>query len=127
LLRAELALGNSEEAGRRFAEIAGAGFDRLPRNIRWVSTLLELAHLCADLGDRDHAAPLEVLLAPYAHLHGVLPVPICYGGPVEAGLARLAALQGRRDEARERLDDAIAAADRLGAKPTAARLRAFRF
>jgi hypothetical protein len=124
VLRAEVALGRVGEARRRFEELAAAGFERVPRNIRWVSTMLETAHLCADLRDGERAEELEALLRPYAALHGVLPVPICYGGPVEAALARLAALQGRTDEARELLASARAAAEALGAHPTATRLAA---
>jgi len=122
-LRAELALGRVDEVRRRFEAIVAAGLEQLPRNIRYVSTLLELGHLCADLRDRERAPEFEALLAPYADLHGVLPVPICYGGPVAAALARLAALQGRSADARDFSARALAAAESLGAHPTANRLR----
>jgi hypothetical protein len=122
-LRAELALGRTDEVRRRFEAVVAAGLEQLPRNIRYVSTLLELGHLCADLRDRERAAEFEAMLAPFSSLHGVLPVPICYGGPVAAALARLAALQGRTADARELHAEAVAAAESLGAHPTANRLR----
>jgi DNA-binding winged helix-turn-helix (wHTH) protein len=122
-LRAELALGRTDPVRRRFEAILEAGLEQVPRNIRWLSTLLELGHLCADLRDRERAAEFEAVLAPYAHLHGVLPVPICYGGPVSAALARLAALQDRPADARDFHAAAIAAAEALGAHPTTTRLR----
>lgn len=121
-LRADLALGNREKVAQSFAEIAGIGFDAVPHNIRWLSTMLELGHLCADLGDRERAAEIEAALQPLAPFHGVLPVPICYAGPMEAALARLAALQGRVDEACERFEEARASAESLGARPTVARI-----
>ena len=39
-----------------------AGLAAIPRNLRWVSTLTELAQLCADLGDTSRAGELEALL-----------------------------------------------------------------
>jgi hypothetical protein len=89
-----------------------------------VSTLSELAHLCADLGDADRASELEKPLRNVASLHCVLPVPICYGGPVTHALARLAALQGRPDDADGLYEEACASAEALGAHPTQARLLA---
>jgi DNA-binding winged helix-turn-helix (wHTH) protein/tetratricopeptide (TPR) repeat protein len=122
--RAEAALGRRDDARRRFEEVARLGFDRVPRNIRWLNTILEVAHLCVDLADRERAGPLEELLQPVASLHGVLPVPVCYGGPASRGLARLVALQGRVDEAAELFEEAFASAEALGARPMAARILA---
>ena len=122
--RAEVALGREAEARRRYEEIVAPGLAAIPRNLRWVSTLTELAQLCADLGDTSRAGELEALLGPVASLHGVLPVPICYGGPVSHALARLAALQGRLDEADELFEEACSAAEALAARPTLARLLA---
>jgi hypothetical protein len=121
--RAEAELGRPE-AGARFAELAAKGFDAVPRNIRWLSTMVEIAHLCADLGDAERAPELEALLRPAAHLHGVLPVPICYGGPLARAMARLVALQGRLEEAVELLEEARAGAEALGARPMEARILA---
>jgi hypothetical protein len=122
--RAEVALGRETEGRRLFEEVLGRGLDAIPRNVRWVSTLSELAHLCADLGDADRAAELEEPLRSVASLHCVLPVPICYGGPVTHALARLAALQGRHDDADGFYEEACASAEALGARPTQARLLA---
>jgi hypothetical protein len=120
--RAEAALGREAGARRRFEELAAGGFARLPRNLRWLSTIAELGHLCADLGDAGRASELEALLRTAPHHHAILPVAICYGGPLGHALARLVALQGRLDEAGELLDEARAAAAGLGARPGEARI-----
>ena len=38
----------------------------VPRNIRWTGTVVEVANLCADLGDAERAAELAALLEPVA-------------------------------------------------------------
>jgi tetratricopeptide (TPR) repeat protein len=124
--RAELALGLVEPARQRYERLVAPGLDAIPRNIRWLSVFGELSHLCAELGDETRAAEFEKLLRPVASFHAVLPVPICYAGPISHALARLAALQGRREEADELLEDAAAAAEALGARPTHERILAER-
>lgn len=121
LARALAAQGRREEAERLYEEHAAPGFDAIPRNIRWTDTIVEVANLCADLGDEDRVAPLRELLLPVAELHGVLPMAICYGGPISRCLARLAETLGETDEALQRYDDAIVACTELGARPTLAR------
>ena len=96
---------------------------KIPRNIRWPDTIVEAANLCADLGDAERAPSLRALLLPVAELHGVLPMAICYGGPVSRCLARLAETLGERDEARQLHDEALAACARIGARPMQARLQ----
>ena len=67
-------------------------------------------------GRRARAARSHALLAPYAHHHGVLPLAICYGGPVSYALARLAELRGLREDARALHADALSACERIGAE-----------
>jgi DNA-binding winged helix-turn-helix (wHTH) protein len=115
IARSELAVGRTLDARARFRELAARGFRDVPRNLRWTASLVECAHLCADLEDAAHAAELEALLAPHADLHAVMPIAICYGGPVRYALARLAALRGARDEARALYRAALVACEDVGA------------
>jgi DNA-binding winged helix-turn-helix (wHTH) protein len=116
--RAELACGRAREARARFESLAARGFVDVPRNLRWIATLIELAHLCAELEDDARAGALVALLSPYAGHHGILPLAICYGGPASWPLARLAALRGMRHEARALYADAAAACEAIGAETT---------
>jgi tetratricopeptide (TPR) repeat protein len=120
--RALVATGREAEARAFFEDLASAGFERIPRNIRWHGTLVEVAHLCAELGDAERARSLVEILAPVEHQHGVLPMPICYGGPVARCLARLHALLGRAGEAEELYLEALDACATLGARPMQARV-----
>jgi DNA-binding winged helix-turn-helix (wHTH) protein len=120
--RAELAAGRPREARARFESLAARGFADVPRNLRWTATLIEIAHLCAELEDDAHAGALTALLAPYADHHGILPLAICYGGPASWALARLATLRGMPREARALYADAVAACEAIGAETTHARI-----
>ncbi len=121
--RALVALGRRDEAQRLYEDLAGAGFEAIPRNIRWPATIVEAAHLCVELGDVDRVPALRALLLPVADLHGVLPMAICYSGPVHRCLARLAELLGETDEALDRYEEALAASADLGARPVHAQLQ----
>jgi hypothetical protein len=67
------------------------------------------AEICAWLDDRERAAALHELLAPFAH------VVTWQYGPVERLLGRLAATLGRHDEAEQRLRAAVAVCERIDA------------
>jgi hypothetical protein len=120
--RLRLALGRADEARATLEELAAPGFGAIPRNLRWTATLVEIAHLCAELGDAGRSAALRELLAPHEHRHAVMAMAVCYGGPVGFALARLDELEGRLDLAAERLAEAREAAAALGARPMAARV-----
>jgi DNA-binding winged helix-turn-helix (wHTH) protein len=122
--RALAAAGRREEAEARLRNLTAEGLADLPRNLRWTATAVEIAHLCADLRDRERADLLAEALEPVADQHAVMALPILYGGPVTHALARLRALQGRRREADELFREARAAALSLGAHPTLARIGA---
>ncbi len=121
--RNELQLGNEGEARRLFEDLAASDFADLVRGIRWLGTLVEVAHLCADLDDARRAETLLRLLGPVEHLHGVLPVPIQYGGPVAYCLARLNEILGMADAALQLYEDAVESVVRLGARPMQARIQ----
>jgi len=62
------------------------------------------------------------LLAPVEHQHGVLPIAICYGGPVSFALACLCETLGQREDAVALYEQARASAEALGARPMQARI-----
>jgi DNA-binding winged helix-turn-helix (wHTH) protein/tetratricopeptide (TPR) repeat protein len=121
--RSQLALGRGEAARALYDDVLAAGPAGIPRNLRWIATLVEVAHCCADLEDADSAAALIESLSPYEHRHGVMPMVICYGGPVSWALARLYETRGRTDDASELYDEALSAAADLGARPSEAHIR----
>lgn len=121
--RALVALGRNDDARAVLDELAARSFEGIPRNIRWHGTVVELAHLCVELGDAERAATLRALLLPIAREHGLMPLAICYGGPVSRALARIAETLGEDDEAQDRYDDALGACSDLGARPTLARVQ----
>jgi DNA-binding winged helix-turn-helix (wHTH) protein len=122
LARAELAAGREPAARALFEQLAAERFGELPRGIRYLRTLCELAHLCADLEDAPRAALLRELLAPYERRHAVMAAPVLYGGPVSFALARLCEALGRSDEAAALFEAARADCDELGARPFRARV-----
>jgi len=126
LANLRLDAGRVDEAAEVLEAYVADGLDRVPRNIRWTNTVLELARLAARLQHEGCAAELVRRLEPVAHQHGVFPVPICYGGPLAEPLARLLDLLGRRDEARELLDEAALTCRELGAGPATERVEAAR-
>jgi DNA-binding winged helix-turn-helix (wHTH) protein/tetratricopeptide (TPR) repeat protein len=124
LARSLAAAGRREEARARLGSLAARRFEDVPRNMRWTGTMVQIAHLAADLHDDACAEALLERLEPVAHQHAVMALPICYGGPVPRALARLLAQLGRLGEADERFEEALDAADALGARPMVARILA---
>jgi hypothetical protein len=129
--RAVLALcaaesGDAAAADAAYRSFADPSFAGVPDDPNRFLTLAVLAHVAAELGDEDGAAPLTELLAPYRSLHVVLN---CYGGggtywgPARYALARLAALDGRRDAAAQLFVEALADAEHLGAPLHVERIR----
>lgn len=118
--RALAATGRRDEAAARLASLAGSGFAAIPRNIRWYTTTAEAALLCAELGDVARAEELIALLAPCADQHAVLPLAI-YGGPIARCLARLEQTCGRFGRASDHFEEALLAAQAIGAQPMQAR------
>lgn len=126
IARSLVELGRRDEAWLHYRELVEGGPEQVPRNIRWHSTVSELAHLCADLGDAGGAAALIELLQPVAHHHGVLPMPIHYSGPFTRALARLEETRGNLAQADELFEEAFEACAALSARPMQARLLAER-
>lgn len=116
-------LGDEARAVELFEDLAGVDFEDVRRSIRWIGTIVEIAHLCADVGDGARAETLVRKLTPVEHQHGVLPVPVQYGGPVTYCLARLNETLGMADAAEQLYDDALESAEAMGAQPMLARIR----
>jgi DNA-binding winged helix-turn-helix (wHTH) protein len=121
--RGRLALGRREEARSLYDEVLARGPEGIPRNLRWMSTLIEVGHCCADFEDAERAAALIEALAPFEHHHAVMPMVICYGGPAHWALARLHEVRGRADDAGDLYREALLAAAEMGARPTEAHIR----
>jgi DNA-binding winged helix-turn-helix (wHTH) protein/tetratricopeptide (TPR) repeat protein len=115
-------LDRPDEARAALLELAGDGVPDVRPAVRYTKTLVEIANLCADLGAEALAASLLEKLAPVAEQHAVLPVPVCYGGPVSRAIARLEALLGDFEAADAHFDQALAQAEDLGARPMQARI-----
>ncbi len=121
--RAYLAIGRRDEGLALHDALMKKGVGAIPRNLRWTSTCVELAHCCADAEDADHARQLIDLLAPFERHHAVMPMVVCYGGPVSWALARLYETLGRAADADDLFQEALASASALGARPTQAQIR----
>jgi hypothetical protein len=112
------------ESSYRF--FADRDFAEIPDDTNRFLTLTVLAHVAADLDDRDGGRHLDPFLSPYRSLHVVLN---CYGGggtywgPATYALARLALLDGRAAAAAELFSTAIAAAERFRAPLHLERIR----
>jgi len=120
--RATRAAGDEAGARQIFDELMSQDPKALARNIRWNGTLVELSLLAVELGAAEQARPLLDLLSTARDQHGVLPIPIVYGGPFRRCMAGLSALLGLADDAIGFYEEALASAAALGARPTLARI-----
>ena len=121
--RVALELGGPEAARPRYERCLERVLGGEPRAIDWLSAMAELAHLTHAFGDGATAAQLGELLEPYAELHALMPVFVCYDAPVARSLGLLAETRGETDTAERWYEQALAAAQSLEARPAVARLR----
>lgn len=99
LVVAAVESGNLEEARALFEQLAADDFAGLPRDGNWLTICCYLAIPCAALEDRERAAILYELLAPYAARTAVANAgAVCYGS-VSSFLGLLAATAGRPHDA----------------------------
>jgi eukaryotic-like serine/threonine-protein kinase len=114
-------LGNEGEARTVFEQLAGAGFESLPRDAQWVISLTTLGETAAFLGDAQRAERLYELTEPYNGLTIVAGrAAACYG-PVERVRALLARTIGRTAGAERHFERSLALSERMGDRPFAAR------
>ena len=115
-------LGRADESRRLFDALtaSGAGVAEIPRDSEWLGTVALLVRAGARLGDTRRTATLAGLLEPYTDRAVIAGRGAIFLGPVAryAGLAAAAA--GRRADAVEYLEQALAMARRWGAEPMVA-------
>ena len=120
-LRARLAAGRDRPRPTRRARcstrFAADDFRGLPLDGIWLGAVAYLAEAAAALGDATHAAALHDLLEPYADRNVAVGWASTCAGSASRHLGLLADLLGRRDEAIERLETALAMNERMRARP----------
>lgn len=96
-----------DEAQAELDHIAAEGFRALPKDVNWLSTLAEVAEICALLGDGARASEAYELLLPYAALNILEGRAIyCYGSAAHY-LGLLAATASRWHAAAQHYGAAI--------------------
>jgi tetratricopeptide (TPR) repeat protein len=100
-------------------EIAAANdWEDVPRDSIWTATLYRAAETCVRLGDKARAARLYEMLLPFAERPIVVGrVASVYLGANSRLLGLLAATMGRRQEAAQHFEHALALDARMGAHP----------
>lgn len=119
--RAELAymhlqLGQRSRAEEVFAQLAGDGF-ALPKDLAWLVAMSLLAMVCEELQDFVRARQLYDQLVPYANRSAVAGPGVLSLGSVSRYLGLLATTMGAWDDAHRHFDFAIAANQKMGARP----------
>ena len=112
----ELELGRAAEARRAFDALSADAFAALPRDSEWLFCLCLLSEVAAGLDDREAAAVLYGLLAPYPRISAMSAGEVSLG-PVVRFLGILAAATRRVDDAARHLEDALDLNARMGARP----------
>jgi class 3 adenylate cyclase len=116
--------GAEAQARHELARVLAPGGPELPRDWLWLGAMVLFADACALLEERAAAERLYPELLPFAGRHMMLsPVGACWGS-VARPLGRLAGLLGRFAEAEAHFEAALAANQRLGARPLAAQTEA---
>ena len=124
-VRASLALVYAEtdqlDQARPVFESVVHELPHIPREASWPRAATQAALTCVRLGDRNRAATLLELLAPYADQ--IVCTGLTWAGSVDHYLGLLAATLGRLDEADERLAHAELVHERIPAPTWLARTR----
>jgi DNA-binding SARP family transcriptional activator/tetratricopeptide (TPR) repeat protein len=109
--------GRADEARELLDGFATDGFRGLPEDGIWLGAVAYLAETASALGDATHAAALHDLLVPYADRNVAIGWASTCAGSASRHLGLLADLLGRRDEAIDRLETALAMNERMRARP----------
>ena len=107
--------GRAAEARAAYDELAGEGFDDVPR-WQWLGTVGLAAETVARLRAAEPARRLYALLRPYAAHNLAIGLAAVSRGVVAQRLGVLAGLFGDHAQAVAHLEDALAANERLGAR-----------
>jgi tetratricopeptide (TPR) repeat protein len=120
--KARFAADNNELAAAQSAVdwLASQGFERIPKEISYLNSLVNLAIAVVKLGDLERAEQLYTLLTPYAHLN----TPDGYlfdEGSVSHYLALLAATLGWHERVEAHFRAALVLNRDMGRRPQLAR------
>ena len=119
---AYLDAGDRTRAQAAYDRALGDGVETMPRTMLWLTAMGSLAEAAAELGDADGGAQLYAELEPYAD-RLIQWSFTGNAGSVHRLLGRTAAVAGRRDQARDHFEAALAAACRARRRPLLARTR----
>ncbi|MGH2588020.1 MAG: LuxR C-terminal-related transcriptional regulator, partial [Dehalococcoidia bacterium] len=114
---------DKRDEARALFERYAPGFAGMPANYLRLGALSLFSLACAELGDAQNAGVLYELLRPFTGHYAVLGLGIGSLGAMDGILGMLAALLRRWVEAQTHFEVALAANDRLGARPWAAETR----
>jgi DNA-binding NarL/FixJ family response regulator len=110
-------LGLAAEARAEFETIAAEGFERVPKDARWVTCMTYLAEVCAFLGDAERAAVLYAELAPFEGRNLIAPPNVACFGAASRHLGLLAATMKRWPDAERHFEAALAMNARQSGRP----------
>jgi eukaryotic-like serine/threonine-protein kinase len=113
--------GDQAAAREEVERHAPDGFADLPRNGLWILHLCSLAEACVLVRDKERAAQIYDLLAPYADRNAIAISTMPYG-PVALRLGMIATLLTRWDEADGHFELAMERCEQLGARAITARV-----
>ncbi len=109
------------DAQAEFEVAAEAGFDQIPIDNVWGTTIPLAAEVCAAIGDGERAAQLYDLLSRYQGCFLVVTTSIACHGAVDRFLGLSARAMGELDIAAQHFQAALAANRRIGAAVISAR------
>ncbi len=104
--------GRADEARAVLDDGRRRGYDTVPTDNLWTTTILGEAVLAIELGDVESARLLLPILEPFSA--AVAFNGITSQGPIAAYLGKLSSLLGRHDDAERHLRSALATADSFG-------------
>ncbi len=116
----ECELGHTGAARDALAALAADDFAALPRDDEWLYCMALLAEAAAHLDDRERAATIYRLLAPYAGLNALVSGEVSLGS-VARYLGIVATTTCQWDDAVTYFEQAIETNARMGARPWLAR------
>jgi DNA-binding SARP family transcriptional activator len=107
--------GEHELASGQLARLAANGFEDIPQDGDWMTTITLLSELSAGLGDAPSAAILYELLTPFAEVNVVIGLATLCLGSAARFLGKLAITLGKQQAAAEHFEHALDANARLKA------------
>jgi len=103
------------EAHAEFEQLASAGFEDIPMDGDWITTMTLVCEICTAVGDPRRAARLYEAMLPYADVNAVAGVGVACLGPTARVLGKLATALDRGGDATRHFERALEISERLGA------------